>query len=81
MTEVDELLARLRKLPAVALDSEFKASVHASALRQLRRPARPAPFPPVALAALAALAASAALAVTVVLYLGWALQFASALYR
>jgi len=46
MTEVDELLARLRKLPAVALDSEFEA-----------------------------------LAVTVVLYLGWALHFTSALYR
>jgi type VI protein secretion system component VasF len=72
MTEVDELLARLRKLPAVALDSEFKASVHARARRRLRRPARSAPFAPVA---------SAALAVTVVLYLGWALHFASALYR
>jgi len=72
MTEVDELLARLRKLPAVGLDSEFKASVRESALRRLRRPARPAPVPPLA---------SAALAVTVVLYLGWALQFASALYR
>ncbi len=69
MTEVDELLARLRKLPAVALDSEFKASVRARARRRVRTPA---PF-----AALASLA----LAITVVLYLGWALHFASALYR
>jgi hypothetical protein len=69
MTEVDELLARLRKLPAVALDSEFKASLQARARRRVRRPARPAPF------------ASLALVGTVVLYLGWALQFMSALYR
>lgn len=72
MTEVDELLARLRKLPPVALDGAFKASVQARARRRLQRPARPAPFAPLA---------SLALAVTVVLYLGWALQFASALYR
>ncbi|MEI9941517.1 MAG: hypothetical protein WDO69_30220 [Pseudomonadota bacterium] len=72
MTEVDELLARLRKLPAVALDSEFKASVHARARRRVRRPAPPAPF---------ASLASLALGVTVVLYLGWALHFTSALYR
>ena len=31
MTEVDELLARLRKLPAVQLDADFKASVRARA--------------------------------------------------
>lgn len=69
MTEVDELLARLRKLPAVALDNEFEASLRVRAVRRLRRRARPAPF------------ASLALAATVVLYLGWALQFASNLYR
>jgi len=69
MTEVDELLARLRKLPAVALDGEFKASVQARARQRLRRPARPAPF------------AALALGGIVVLYLGWALQFTSALYR
>jgi hypothetical protein len=69
MTEVDELLARLRKLPAVALDSEFKASVQKRARKRMQRSARPAPF------------ASLALAFTVVLYLGWALQFTSALYR
>jgi len=67
MTEVDELLARLRKLPAVALDSEFEALVHARARRRVRR--RQAPL------------AALALAVTVVLYLGWALHFTSALYR
>ena len=67
MTEVDELLARLRKLPVVALDAEFKASVHARARRRVRKPAPPF--------------ASLALAATVVLYLGWALHFTSALYR
>ncbi len=72
MTEVDELLARLRRSPALALDSEFKASVHARARRRLRRPMRPAPF---------ASLASGALAFTVVLYLGWALRFTSALYH
>jgi len=71
MTEVDELLARLRKLPALPLDGEFKAAVRARARRRVRRPA------PAALASLASLA----LAVTAVLYLGWALQFTSALYR
>jgi type VI protein secretion system component VasF len=69
MTEVDELLARLRKLPAVAPDSGLKASLRARAHRRMRRPARSAPF------------ASLALVGTVVLYLGWALQFTSGLYR
>lgn len=69
MTEVDELLARLRKLPAVSLDREFEASLRKRAVRRLRKRARPAPF------------ASLALAATVVLYLSWALQFASDLYR
>lgn len=69
MTEVDELLARLRKLPPVVLDAEFDASVRDRAVRRVRKRPRPAPF------------ASLALAATVVLYLGWALQFASALYR
>jgi type VI protein secretion system component VasF len=72
MTEVDELLARLRKLPPVALESEFKASVQKRARRRVQDRARPAPFAPFA---------SLALAVTVVLYLGWALHFTSALYR
>jgi len=69
MTEVDELLARLRKLPPVALDAEFEASVRGRAVRRMRKRARPAPF------------ASLALVATVVLHLGWALQFASTLYR
>jgi type VI protein secretion system component VasF len=68
MTEVDELLARLRRLPAVSLDSELEASLRARAVRRLRRRARPRPF------------AALALAATVVLYLGWALEFTSALY-
>jgi len=69
MTEVDELLARLRKLPPVALDAEFKASVQARARRRVARPTRSAPV------------ASLALACTVVSYLGWALHFTSGLYR
>jgi hypothetical protein len=69
MTEVDELLARLRKLPPVALDSEFMASVQAGARAHVRRRTPRVPL------------ASLALAVTVVLHLGWALHFASALYR
>jgi len=69
MTEVDELLARLRKLPPVALDRELEASLRARAVQRLRSRARPAPF------------ASLALAGTVVLYLSWALRFTSALYR
>jgi len=69
MTEVDELLARLRKLPPVALDPEFEGALRTRARRHLQRRVRPAPF------------ASLALAGTAVLYLGWALHFASALYR
>ena len=72
MTEVDELLARLRKLPAVSPDSELEASLRERAVRKVggrARSTRPARF------------ASLALAATVVLYLGWALQFTSALYR
>jgi type VI protein secretion system component VasF len=69
MTEVDELLARLRKLPAVPLEAEFEAALRLRAHRRLRSRTRRAPF------------ASLALAGTVVLYLGWALQFASALYH
>lgn len=69
MTEVDELLARLRKLPPVKLDPAFEASVRARGIARVRRRTRPAPL------------ASLAIAGTVVVYLGWALQFASALYR
>jgi type VI protein secretion system component VasF len=72
MTEVDELLARLRKLPAVELDGHFKAAVQARAHQRMRGASRRAPF---------ASLASLALGLTVVLYLGWALQFTSALYR
>jgi hypothetical protein len=69
MTEVDELLARLRKLPRVALDGELEASLRGRARRRLHLRRRSAPF------------ASLALAATVMLYLGWALHFASSLYR
>jgi hypothetical protein len=68
MTEFDELLSRLRKLEPVALDRRFKASLHERGRRRVRG-ARSAP-----LASLAAVA-------TVVVYLGWALQAAGALYR
>lgn len=69
MTEIDELLSRLRKLEPIALDGEFEASVKQRARRRVRGPARRAPF------------ASVALFGTVVVYLGWALHFTSALYR
>lgn len=69
MTELDPLLSRLRKLPPIALDAEFSASVQRLGQRRLRAPARRAPF------------ASLAVAATVLVYLGWALRFTSALYR
>jgi hypothetical protein len=68
MTEFDELLSRLRKLEPIALDREFKASLRQRARRRVRG-ARGAPF------------ASFAVAATVVVYLGWALRVAGALYR
>ncbi len=67
MTEVDQLLARLRKLPPIALDAELEASVRQRARRSVRG-ARRTPF------------ASLAVLGTVVVYLGWALHFASGLY-
>jgi len=69
MTDVDELLARLRKLPAIPLDREFEASLRMRALRRQRKRARRTPF------------AALLLAATVVSYLGWALHFTSELYR
>ncbi len=69
MTELDQLLSRLRKLEPVALDPEFSRSVQEQGRRRLRGEARPAPF------------ASLAVAATVLVYLGWALHFTSALYR
>ena len=69
MTESDELLSRLNRLPPIALDPEFSASVQRQGQRRLRGHARGAPF------------ASLAVAATVVVYLGWALRFAGALYR
>ena len=66
MTDVDELLARLRKLPPLQVDAELSASVQRRG--RLRVSARPAPL------------ASFAAFCTVVVYLGWALHFTSALY-
>jgi hypothetical protein len=68
MTEFDELLSRLRKLEPIALDRDFKASLQERARRRVRG-ARSAPL------------ASFAAAATVVVYLGWALRVAGALYR
>ena len=68
MTDVDELLARLRKLEPMPLETEFDAQLRARGHRRLRRPAPSAPL------------ASLAVLGTVVVYLTWALHFASALY-
>ena len=68
MTDVDELLSRLRNLEPIALDEEFSASVQRRARRRVRGRARSAPF------------ASLAVVATVIVYLGWALHFTSALY-
>ena len=69
MTEVDELLARLRKLEPVALDPEFSRSVQQRARQRLRARARSSPF------------ATTFVLGTVLAYLGWALHFTSSLYR
>jgi hypothetical protein len=69
MTEVDELLARLRNLEPIVLDRELSRSVRQRARQRLRAPARKSPL------------ASALVLGTVVAYLGWALHFTSALYR
>jgi type VI protein secretion system component VasF len=69
MTEVDELLARLRKLEPVALDPEFSRAVQQRARQRMRARARSAPF------------ASLFVLGTVLVYLGWALHFTSGLYR
>ena len=68
MTEVDELLARLRKLPQLRLEGEFDAALKQRGQRRLRQPLRSAPL------------ASLALFGTVIAYLSWAVHFTSALY-
>jgi type VI protein secretion system component VasF len=68
MTELDQLLSRLRRLEPIALDGEFKAQVAQRGRRRLRVPLRSAPF------------ASLLVLATVVVYLGWALHFTSGLY-
>lgn len=70
MTEIDELLSRLRKLEPVRLDAEFKARVRERVRPSLRRPA-PRRAPLVSFAAFA----------TAIVYLGWALHFTRALQR
>lgn len=68
MTDVDELLSRLRNLESIPLEGEFKAALRQRARRRVRGPARRAPL------------ASVAVFGTALVYLGWALHFASALY-
>jgi len=68
MTELDELLSRLRRLEPMAPDREFSRVVQERGRRRLRSPVRSAPI------------ASLAVLGTAVVYLGWALQFANALY-
>ena len=68
MTELDEILSRLRRLEPIAPDRAFSQAVQERGRRRLRGPVRSAPF------------ASLAVFGTVVAYLSWALHFASALY-
>jgi len=68
MTDLDELLARLRKLEPIALEEPFRHQVQERARLRVRRATRPAPL------------ASLALFTTVIVYLSWALQFSSSLY-
>lgn len=69
MTEFDELLSRLRKLDPITPDPPLRHAVRQRGRRVLRAGARSAPV------------ASLAVVATVIVYLGWALRFASALYR
>jgi len=69
MTEVDELLARLRKLQRIELEPEFSRLTQVRARARLRSRPRST-----------ALASSVVFG-AVVAYLGWALHFTSALYR
>jgi hypothetical protein len=69
MTDVDELLERLRKLEPIEIETEFSGSVQ----RRGRERLRAVPRTP-------KLAFSLVLG-TVVAYLGWALHFANGLYR
>ncbi len=69
MTEVDELLARLRRLEPLEPEPEFARLVQLRARARLR--ARPR----------SSVLASSVVFGAVVTYLGWALHFTSALYR
>lgn len=68
MTELDELLARLRRLEPIVLDEPFKRTVQERGHTRVRTTLRPATF------------ASLALFTTVIAYLGWAIGFTSSLY-
>ena len=69
VTEVDELLARLRKLERIELEPEFsRATLERGRVRFRTRPR-------------STVLASSVVFGAVVTYLGWALHFTSALYR
>jgi len=69
MTEVDELLARLRNLEPIEPDRDFSRLVVLRGRQRLRARPRRSPL------------ASTAVLGAVVAYLGWALHFTSGLYR
>ncbi len=69
MTEVDELLARLRKLDRIELEPEFSQRTLARGRARFRARQR------------STVLASSVVFGAVVTYLGWALHFTNALYR
>lgn len=69
MTDIDELLGRLRKLEAIELEPRFSRSVQRRGRERLLAGTRNS------------LLAWGAVLATVVIYLGWAVHFANALYR
>jgi hypothetical protein len=69
MTDVDELLERLRKLDPIEIEAEFLRSVQRRGRERLRAVPRKSKL------------ASSLVLGTVVAYLGWALHFANGLYR
>jgi len=69
MIEDDELLSRLSELPPLAPDAELRRAVHSRARGRFLRPAS------------SSRTASWAVVAAVVVYLGWAVRFASELYQ
>jgi hypothetical protein len=69
MTDLDELLGRLRKLEPIEVEPGFSRTVQRRGRERLRAGTRKSTL------------ASTAVLATVVTYLGWALHFANSLYR